>query len=299
MKSESKLEKIFSEGKLAVTAELGPPKDVNVDNVRKKAEILKDFVDAVNVTDNQTAIVRMSSLAVSSLLVGMGLNPVMQIVCRDRNRIAIQSDVIGAAGLGINTILCLTGDHQSFGNHPGSKNVFDMDSIQLVKMLDGMRNGKFQCGEEIKNPPQIFIGAAENPFGDPFEFRAKRLAKKINAGADFIQTQCIFDIDRFERWMTEVRDMGLHERTSIMAGITPLKSFKMADYMNSSVSGITVPEETLTRMKNAKDAKAEGVKIAVESIDRIRKIEGVKGIHIMAVAWEEIVPEIVKQAGLK
>jgi len=237
-KTESRLEKVLVSGAFAVTAELGPPKSADTEAVRRNAGYLRDVVDAVNITDNQTAIVRMSSIAAGIIARECGLEPVIQITCRDRNRLAIQSDLLGAYGLGIRNVLCLTGDHQSFGNHPYSKNVFDIDSIQLLDIVRNMREEKkFQCGEELRNSkkaplvePRMFIGAAANPFGDPFAFRVSRLAKKINAGADFIQTQCIYDMDRFKRWMEAVRDRGLHEKVYILAGITPLKSVRMAEY---------------------------------------------------------------------
>jgi methylenetetrahydrofolate reductase (NADPH) len=306
MKSGSNLERILSDGGFAVTAELGPPKSADAELIEKKANILKTNVDAVNITDNQTAIVRMSSISAGKLTLDHGLEPVMQMVCRDRNRIAIQSDVLGAYALGIKNMLCLTGDHQKFGNHPTSKNVFDLDSIQLLDMMKRMRDDKvFQCGEEIKNSkkapvvePRMFLGAAENPFAHPYEFRAVRLAKKVNAGADFIQTQCIFDVPRFKEWMKEVVDLGLHEKVFVLAGVMPVKSAGQVRYMKNNVAGMSIPDSLLDRMKGAEDPKAEGVDFVVELIEEVRQIEGVKGVHIMAVEWEEIVPTIVERAGL-
>jgi len=225
----------------------------------------------------------------------------MQMVTRDRNRIAIQSDILGAAALGISNILCLTGDHQKFGDHASAKNVFDMDSIQLVQTVKLMRDeGKFLGGEELKGSPRMFIGAAENPFADPFEIRVHRLAKKIAAGVDFIQTQCIYNLEKFEKWMKMVRDRGLHERVHILGGVTPFKSVGMANYMKKSVPGMDVPDELIERMKAApKEKKAEeGINICIETIQRLREIEGIHGVHIMAIEWEEMVPEIVKRAGL-
>jgi methylenetetrahydrofolate reductase (NADPH) len=258
-------------------------------------------VDAINVTDNQTAIVRMSSIAVSALLKQMGLEPTMQMVCRDRNRIAMQSDIFGAYALGIRNILCLSGDHQKFGNHPTAKNVFDLDSIQLIQTVKKMRDEhKVLSGDEIEGPPQMFIGAAANPFADPFEFRVIRLAKKAAAGVDFIQTQCIYDMDKFERFMQMVRDRGLQEKIFILAGVTPLKSVGMARYMKEKVAGMEVPDEIINRMKSAGKEKAreEGLKICVEQIQRLKNIPGVHGIHLMAIEWEEVVHEIVERAGL-
>jgi len=298
LKAETNLEKLFNQNEFVVTAELGPPKSVSTKLIEEKANFLRDCVDAVNITDNQTAIIRMSSLAASIIAKKNGLEPILQMTCRDRNRIALQSDIIGSAALGINNVLCLSGDHQTLGNHPGAKNVFDIDSIQLVSMLKNMRDKAiFQNSEPIKYPPRLFIGAAANPFADPFEYRAIRLAKKIKAGADFIQTQAIFDVERFSRWMEDVRRRGLHKKVYIMAGVTPFKSYRAACFM-TNVAGVTIPEEILERMKNAKDQKAEGIEICLEIIKKIRKIKGVRGLHIMAVMWEDIVSLIVKESGL-
>ena len=301
MKAGSNLEKILSSGGFAVTGELGPPKGADVSVIERKASLLKGNVDAINVTDNQTAIVRMSSIAVGAILQRMGLEATMQMVCRDRNRIAIQSDIFGAYGLGIRNILCLSGDHQKFGNHPTAKNVFDLDSIQLIQTVKLMRDEhKVLGGDEIEGVPAMFIGAAANPFADPFEFRVIRLAKKVAAGVDFIQTQCIYDMDKFERFMQMVRDRGLHEKVHILAGVTPLKSVGMARYMKEKVAGMEVPDEIIARMKSAGKEKAreEGLNICVEQIQRLRKIEGVRGIHLMAIEWEDAVHSIVERAGL-
>ena len=301
MKSDSKLERLLAAGEFVVTGECGPPKGADVDKLKKKAESLVGYVDAVNVTDNQTAIVRMSSIGASAILVQMGLEPVMQMVCRDRNRIAMQSDIFGAHGLGIRNMLCLSGDHQKFGNHPGAKNVYDVDSIQLIDMVRRMRDdGKVESGDEIDGVPRMFIGAAANPFGDPFAFRVTRLAKKITAGVDFIQTQCIYDMDKFKTWMCQVVDQGLDQKVHILAGVTPLKSLGMARYMAKNVSGIDVPDALIQRMKAApKDKRAkEGIQICNEQIQELREIPGVHGIHLMAIEWEHKVPEIVKDAGL-
>jgi methylenetetrahydrofolate reductase (NADPH) len=301
MKSGSKLEQILSRGEFAVTGELGPPKGADVSVVERKAKLLRENVDAINVTDNQTAIVRMSSIAVSALLQRMGLEPTMQMVCRDRNRIAMQSDLFGAYALGIRNLLCLSGDHQRFGNHPTAKNVFDLDSMQMLQMVKRMRDEKKVLGgDEIEGAPEFFIGAAANPFADPFEFRVIRLGKKVSAGADFVQTQCIYDMAKFERWMQMARDRGLHEKVHILAGVTPLKSVGMARYMKEKVAGMEIPDEIIERMKKAgrEKAKEEGINICVEQIQRLRKIPGVHGIHLMAIEWEEVVHEIVQRAGL-
>jgi len=301
VKTNSRIEKILSSGGFVVTAECGPPRGADAEVIRKKGEILRGFVDGINVTDNQTSVVRMSSLSACVILKNMGLEPILQMVCRDRNRIALQSDILGAAALGINNILCLSGDHQKFGDHPQGKNVYDIDSIQLIQTVKRMRDeGKFIGGEEIKGKPMLFIGAAENPFADPFEIRAARLAKKVAAGCEFIQTQCIYNIDRFARWMEMVRERGLHERCAILAGVTPFKSVGMARYMKNNVPGMDVPDEMIERMKNTPKEKQaeEGIKICVETIEKLKEIPGVRGIHLMAIEWEEKVPEIVKQANL-
>jgi len=299
MKAGTNLERVLESGGFAVTAEAGPPKGTGIRVVQRKGELLRSCCDAVNVTDNQTAIVRMCSLAGCLLLKQQGVDPVMQMVTRDRNRIAIQSDILGAVALGINNILCLTGDHQKFGNHPQAKGVFDLDSVQLIQLIKNMRDEKkFLCGEEISGEAPIFIGAVENPFADPFEFRVIRLAKKIKAGADFIQTQAIYDMAKFAEWMEMVTERGLDKQVHILAGVIPIRSAGMARYMRDYVSGVTVTDEIVSQMEEAKDAKEEGLKIALEAIEQLKEIPGVHGIHIMAVGWEDIVPEIVEQAGL-
>ena len=299
MKAGTNLEKVLASGRFAVTAEAGPPKGASAAVMVRKAEILRHCCDGANVTDNQTAIVRMSSLAGCLLLRQQGIDPVMQIVCRDRNRIAIQSDVLGAVALGIGNILCLSGDHQKFGNHPTAKGVFDIDSIQLIQMLKKMRDEKqFLCGEDISGEVPLFIGAAANPFADPFEFRVTRLAKKIKAGADFIQTQAVYDVSRFARFMEMVCERGLDRQVHILAGVIPIRSLGMARYMRDYVSGVSVPDEIITRLEEAEKARDEGLKIILEIIEQLKEIPGVHGIHIMAVGWEDIVPEIVERAGL-
>jgi len=299
MKSGSNLEKVLEGGHFAVTGEVGPPKGTSASVVQKKGDILKSCCDALNVTDNQTAIVRMSSLSGCVILKGMGLDPVMQMVVRDRNRIAIQSDILGAVALGIRNVLCLSGDHQKFGNHPAAKNVYDIDSIQLVQTLKTMRDEKkFICGENISGEVPLYIGAVENPFADPFEYRVIRLGKKVEAGADFIQTQAVYDVEKFALWMKMVRDRGLDKQVHILAGVIPIKSVGMARYMRDNVSGVSVPDEIVTRLEDAKDVREEGVRITLEIIDRLKEIEGIHGVHIMAVAWEDIVPVITERAGL-
>ncbi len=301
MKSGSKLEKVLEAGKLAVTAECGPPQGADAEIVRKKASYLKGYVDACNVTDNQTSIVRMSSLAACLIVKEVGIEPLLQMVVRDRNRIALQSDILGAAAHGIGNILCLSGDHQIFGQDPGAKNVFDIDSIQLVAMAKLMRDeGKLPSGKELEGSPRMLIGAAVNPFADPFDFRVTRLAKKISAGVDFVQTQCIYNLDKFEQYMHQVRDRGLTEKVHVLAGVTPLKSTGMAKYMRTKVAGMDIPDGVIQRMKDAgkERGKEEGLDLLCETIERLKKIDGVRGVHIMAIEWEEIVPEIVKRVGL-
>ena len=301
MTAGSNLEKVLKAGHKAVTCECGPPRGADAEHFRHKASYLQGYGDAVNVTDNQTAVVRFCSLAASRILMDMGIEPVMQMVTRDMNRIGLQSNVLGAAALGIKNLLCLTGDHQSFGDHPQAKNVFDMDSTQLLNTVRAMRDdGKMISGTEVDGRPAMFIGAAANPFADPFEFRVIRLAKKINAGAQFIQTQCIYDMERFGKFMEMANDMGLTEKCYIMAGITPLKSVGMANYMKKFVPGLLVPDEYITRLKGVPKDKqaAEGIKIAVEQIKECLEMKGIAGIHLMAIEWEERVPEICEAAGL-
>jgi 5,10-methylenetetrahydrofolate reductase len=319
--SGSNLERVLRAGHFAVTGELGPPQSADGQVIRKKAALLKGYCDAVNITDNQTAIVRMSSIAAGAIVVQEGLEPVIQMTCRDRNRLAIQSDLLGAYALGMRNLLCLSGDHQTFGNHPMAKNVFDMDSIQLVQTVAEMRDRRiFQCGDAFKGPePRFFVGAAAAPFADPIDFRPYRLAKKVQAGADFIQTQLVYDVPAFATFMEKVRALGLHRQTYILAGVGPLKSPGMARYMKDSVPGILVPDELIERMAaagapwahkgkdelTAEDKKArtaawkqEGIQICIELIEQLRQIEGVAGVHLMAIEWEEAVKPIVEGAGL-
>ena len=300
-KTNSKLERILAAGHLAVTSECGPPRGSDPEVILKKGELLKNHVDAVNVTDNQTSVTRLSSLASCIHLKLMGVEPVLQMVTRDRNRIALQSDILGAASFDINNILCLSGDHQIFGDCPDGQNVFDIDSMQLLQTVRHMRDkGKFISGDDIRRPPTMFVGAAANPFAEPFKIRVPRLAKKIAAGAEFIQTQCIYNLARFEEWMKGVCDRGLHEKVYILAGITPLKSLGMARYMKHNVPGMDVPDEIISRLTGVPKEKQaeEGISICLESIARLREIKGVRGFHIMAIEWEEKVPEIVERAGL-
>jgi len=297
----SKLEKILAAGHLAVTSECGPPRGSDPEEITEKAELIKDHVDAVNITDNQTSVTRMCSLAACIRLKLLGLEPVLQMVTRDRNRIALQSDILGAASFDINNILCLSGDHQSFGDCAQGQNVHDLDSMQLLQTVRHMRDeGKFLGGDDIKRPPQMFAGAAANPFADPFEIRVPRLAKKVAAGAEFIQTQCIYNLDRFEEWMKQVVDRGLHEKVAILAGMTPMKNVGMARYMKNRVPGMDVPDEVIKRLADKPKEKQaqEGIDICVEAMERLKECEGVRGFHVMAIEWEEKVPEIVERTGL-
>ena len=302
MKSKSNLERVLEAGHFAVTGELGPPASADPEVIRKKAKILKGHVDAFNITDGQTAVVRMASWAAAIMGKQEGMDPIVQMTCRDRNRIALQMDVLGIAALGISNMLCLTGDHQKFGNHPAARGVYDLDSIQLLKMVRDMRDEKrFQCGDEMAVEPRLFIGAAENPFADPFEFRVPRLAKKVEAGADFIQTQIVYNVGKFAEWMKGVRDRGLHERVKILASVAPIKSMGAARYMKTRVPGMDVPDSVIERLQGAtskEQVSREGINLCVDIIKQVREIEGVAGVHIMAIEWEEVVPEIVEAAGL-
>jgi methylenetetrahydrofolate reductase (NADPH) len=301
MKSGSNLEKVLTAGHFAFTGELGPPRGAHAEEVRKKAAYLKGKVDSVNITDNQTAVVRMASWAACLLLIQEGIEPNFQMVCRDRNRLAMQADILGAYALGIRNILCLSGDHCQFGDHPTAKGVFDIDSMQLIGMVKKMRDeGKFLGGAELDGIPKMFIGAAENPFAEPFEWRVHRLAKKVEAGVDFIQTQCIYNLPKFREFIRQANDMGLTEKAYILAGVTPMKSLGMARYMKTKVPGMDVPDDTIKRLQGVpKDKQAEeGIKIALEQIAEFKEMKGVAGVHLMAIEWEHRVPEIAERAGM-
>ncbi len=301
MESGSNLEKILKSGQFAFTGELGPPRGTNVEAVRKKARPLKGMVDSVNITDNQTAMVRMSSFATSLIAIEEGLEPNFQMVCRDRNRLAMQADILGAYAHGIRNILCLSGDHQMFGDHPNAKGVFDIDSMQLIGMVRKMCDeGKFLSDADIDEPPKMFIGAAANPFAEPFEWRVHRLAKKVAAGAHFVQTQCIYNMERMREWVKQANDMGLTEKVYILAGVTPMKSLGMARYMQKSVPGMDVPEEVIARLKGVERKKQadEGIKMACEQIEEFKEMKGVAGVHLMAIEWEHKVPEIAERANV-
>jgi methylenetetrahydrofolate reductase (NADPH) len=308
----SNLEKVIRSGEFVVTGELGPPQGWEREEIEHKAQLLKGIVDAVNLTDNQTAIVRMSSVAAARILVEEGLEPVMQMTCRDRNRLGMQGDLLGAYALGVRNVLALSGDHQVFGNHPTAKNVHDVDSMQLIKMIHDMGEGHFQNGDDITGGPMpMLVGAAANPFADPFEFRPYRLAKKVQAGAQFIQTQLIYDMNRFRDYMKRAVDIGLHEKVAILAGVGPLKSSGAARYMRDRVPGMMVDDYYVDEMLKAIDGipkeeraarrnawQKRGIELCIEQIEQIKEIEGVAGVHIMAIEWEEAVRPIVEGAGL-
>lgn len=299
LNSESNLEKILKSGQFAFTGELGPPRGTDANEVREKAKFLKGNVDSVNITDNQTAVVRMSSWAASLLVIQEGLEPNYQMVCRDRNRLAMQADILGGSALGIRNMLCLSGDHQQFGDHPDAMGVFDIDSIQLIAMVKQMRDeGIFLSGTEIHQPPKMFIGAAANPFADPFEWRVHRLAKKIEAGADFIQTQCIYNMEKFREFIRIANEEGLTEKVYILGGVTPMKSVGMARYMKTKVPGMDVPDEIINRLKGVEKnmVAQEGINIACEQIEEFKEMKGVHGVHLMAIEWEHMVPQIAEQA---
>jgi methylenetetrahydrofolate reductase (NADPH) len=301
LKAASNLEKILKAGHFAFTGELGPPRGAATEEVRKKAAFLKGNVDSVNITDNQTAVVRMSSWAACLFLIQEGVEPNFQMVCRDRNRLAMQADILGAYAHGIRNILCLSGDHCQFGDHPEAKGVFDIDSMQLISMVKMMRDDKkFLSGGDLDEAPELFIGAAANPFAEPYDYRPYRLAKKIEAGVDFIQTQCIYNMKRFREFIHQAEDMGLTEKCYILAGVTPMKSVGMAKYMKSKVPGMDVPDEIITRLQGAGKGKVadEGINIACEQIEEFKEMKGVAGVHLMAIEWEHMVPEIAERAGV-
>ncbi len=299
MFSGSRLERLLRQGDFVVTAELGPPRSAEPGSVLRKARMLKGYADALNLTDNQTAMVRMSSVACSVLVMQEGLEPILQMTCRDRNRIAMQSELLGASALGIRNLLCITGDPHTCGTEKDAMDVFDVNSNRQLSMFRRLRDESIMdSGFEVKAPPKVFLGAAADPMGGPPEIGVTILEAKVVAGADFIQTQAIFDVDGFDAWMDEVRRRGVHQKIFILPGVIPLKSVKAARYMHENVPGIEIPDHIMERMKAADDPPAEGVNICLELIDHLRSVEGVHGIHIMAVAWESVVPEIVKRAGL-
>ena len=301
MKAGSNLEKVLAAGHFAVTAECGPPRGADPEIVRKKAAYVKGNVDACNVTDNQTSVVRMSSVAGCMLLKEMGIEPLLQMVVRDRNRIALQSDLLGASALGVRNLLCLSGDHQKFGDDPQAKNVFDIDSMQLIHMVKTMRDeGIFPSGQKLDGAPKFFIGCAVNPFADPFEIRVPRLKMKMMAGADFVQTQCIYNMEKFKTYLEDAKRQGLHEKVKILAGVTPLKSAGMAKFMKKMVAGMDIPDAVIKRIADEPKEKqsAKGIEMCIEQIQELKEMEGIAGVHVMAIEWEEKLQEIVGGAGL-
>ena len=299
MKSGSKLERVLASGQFAVTAEAGPPRGSQAEVMLKKGDLLKSACDAVNVTDNQIAMVRMSSLAGCVLLQQAGAEPVLQLAMRDRNRLALQADVLGAAALGIRNALCLAGDHQRLGNHPSSMGVYDIDPIHLIQAIKALRDERrLMNGQSISGEVPMYIGAVANPTVDATGLGLLGLRKKIAAGADFIQTQAVFDLAGFRAWMEQVRAQGLHEKVHILPSVLPIKSLDMARRMREGIPGLRIPEELIVRMEKAPDAKEVGLRFSIELIEQLRGTPGVRGVHVMAVAWEDIVPRIVKEAGL-
>jgi methylenetetrahydrofolate reductase (NADH) len=298
---KSKLQAALQAGRFAITAEIGPPRGANVNPIRRKARLLRDWIDAANITDNQSAVVRLASWAGCLVAMQEGLEPVMQLQCRDRNRIALQSDLLGAAAMGIPNVLLLTGDHPRFGDHPDAKAVFDLDSIQLVWTARTMQQqAKLLSGRELKPAPEWFIGAVENPFAPPLKWRAQRLGKKVAAGARFCQTQFIYDVNIFRQWMQHVCDLGLDKRCAILAGVGPVRSLRALEFMRGEVPGMYVPDEVVRRLRGvpADQVSAEGLKLCSEIIAEVKEIPGVAGVHVMAVSWEDAVPEILERAGL-
>jgi methylenetetrahydrofolate reductase (NADPH) len=289
-------------GGFAVTAEISPPRGASTENITKSAEALRNWVDAVNVTDNQGSNVRLASWAGSVALINAGLEPVMQMTCRDRNRIALQSDLLGASALGIRNILVMTGDHPKFGDHPEAKPVFDLDSVQLLWTLRTMRDQHLLLsGRKLDPAPDCFLGAVENPFAPPVPFRAERLAKKVEAGAQFVQTQFVFDVPAFATWMAQVRDLGLHERCAILAGVGAVRSVRVLEYMRAHVPGVEVPDGVFQRLQAVPtDNQAhEGVKLAAEIIQQVAAIPGVAGVHLLVAGNEGAVPDILDSAGIQ
>jgi len=301
MKTGSRLEKILRAGHFAVTTEIAPPDSADPRSVEKEALVLASVCDALNATDASGAHVHMSSVAVCTLLIRAGYEPVLQVSCRDKNRIAIQGDLLGAHALGVRNVLCLTGDGVQSGDHPEAKPVFDLDSMTLLRTARTLCDeGCFLSGRKLDSAPKLFLGAASNPFVPPFDFRPLRLAKKVDAGADFVQTQYCYDIPRLHEFMKIVRDMGLDERVFILLGVGPLRSAKSAEWMRNNVAGIHIPDAIINRLKGAGKGKQreEGKRVCVEIIQQAREIPGINGVHVMAFRQEELVGEILEEAGL-
>ena len=294
--SPGRFERILRAGHFAVTAEIAPPDSADPHEVYQRAALFDGYVDAINATDGSGANCHMSSVGMCALLTRRGYSMIMQISCRDRNRIAMQGDVLGASAMGVSNILCLTGDGVQSGDHPQAKPVFDMDCMTSLQMIAGMRDGgHFMSGRKISSPPQVFLGAAANPFAPPLDYRPLRLAKKVAAGAQFVQTQYCFDIDRLKAYMSEVRDMGLDKKVFILVGVGPLASAKSAEWIRNNVAGVHIPDEIIKRLAGAKDQRQEGVNICIDMVNQAKEIEGVSGAHIMAYRQEERIAEIVEK----
>ncbi len=303
MKSGSRLESVLRSGRIAVTAELNPPDSADPASVYDRALVLASVCDAINATDAAGANVHMSSMGVCALLTRAGYEPVMQMSCRDRNRIAMQGDLLGAAAMGVKNVLCLTGDGVQGGDQPEARPVFDLDSVNLLRTARTLRDrGAFLSGRELEVPPKLFLGAAANPFVPPYDFRPLRLKKKVEAGADFVQTQFCFDVPRMKEYMKAVRDMGLHEKVFVLVGVGPLRSAKAAEWMRANVPGVVIPDAVIARLKGVPKGRGnqarEGKKICIEIIQEVLDIEGVNGIHVMAFRQEELVAEIIEDSGL-
>ncbi|WP_146801809.1 methylenetetrahydrofolate reductase [Bisbaumannia pacifica] len=297
--SSGRLERVLRAGQFAVTAELAPPDSANPEEVYARARVFDGYVDAMNATDGSGANCHMSSVAMCALLSRRGYETVMQVSCRDRNRIAIQGDVLGGAALGINNILCLTGDGVQVGDHPQAKPVFDLDSMSLLETVAGLRDKQvFASGRALSDPPRVFLGAAENPFVPPHGFRPHRLAKKIAAGAQFIQTQYCFDLSRFRAFMDQSRDLGLLDKCFILPGVGPLASARTAEWMRRHVPGVHIPDAIIRRLEGARDQRVEGRNICIELIQQLREIEGVSGVHVMAHRQEAYVADIIEKSGV-
>lgn len=301
MKSGSRLERVLTSGRFAVTAELNPPDSADPSAVYDRALVLAEVCDGINATDASGANVHMSSVGICALLTRAGYEPIMQVSCRDRNRIAIQGDLLGAAAMGVRNVLCLTGDGVQTGDQPGAKPVFDLDSISLLRTARTLRDeGHFLSGRNLDSKPRFFLGGAANPFVPPYEYRPQRLAKKVAAGADFIQTQYCFDVPRLKEFMAAVCQAGLNDQVHILVGVGPLRSAKAAEWMRKFVPGVVIPDAIIDRLKGAGKGKqqAEGKQICVEIIQQVREIDGVCGVHVMAYRQEELVAEIIEEAGL-
>jgi 5,10-methylenetetrahydrofolate reductase len=297
--SGGRLERALRAGRFAVTAELNPPDSADPEDVYERALVLSQVCDAINATDASGANCHMSSVGICALLTRAGYSTIMQISCRDRNRIAIQGDVLGAAAMGVSNILCLTGDGVQTGDHPQAKPVFDLDSMTLLQTIRSMRDdGRFLSGRPISAPPKVFLGAAANPFAPPYDWRPLRLAKKIAAGAQFVQTQYCFDLAMLEAYMARVRNLGLHEDCFILAGVGPLASARAARWMRGNVPGVHIPDAIVARLEGAADQRREGQRLCVELIQQIGEIPGISGVHVMAYRQEELVSEIISASGI-